>query len=147
MPELIHGHEWARGPRTRVVVEATEWRRREQLSSALRAQGYDTVACPGPEGAGDRCALAAGQGCRAAEEADVVVHVLGAWDLRNAEVLRALRSRLPGPAIVVEVAAPDLERGRDELEGCVLVESPAGPTDVVEAVSVALRTRSEGEHG
>lgn len=136
MPELIQGHEWVQGPRTRVLIEATEWYHRERVASVLRAEGYDTVACPGPEGAGQRCRLAAGEGCVAAEQADVVVHALGPWDRRNVEALRALRSRLPDLPIVVE--ARGARRDRTELEGCVVVEAPASGPALLDAVSRAL---------
>lgn len=138
MPEFIHRHEWAEGSRTRVLVEAAEWRAREQLTTVLREPGYDTLSCPGPEGAGQRCPLAAGDGCRAAEEVDVVVHALHPSDLRNVEALRALRHRLPEVPVVVEASAPDAERRSVELEGCVVVEAPASPAALLEAVSRAL---------
>lgn len=138
MPELIQGHEWAGGSRTRVLVEATEWRHREQVSTILREEGYETVTCPGPEGAGQRCRLAAGEGCRAAEEVHVVVHALRPWDPRNVEALRALRSRLPMLPVVVEASGPEVQRRGVELEGCVVVDAPASRRALLDAVARAL---------
>jgi len=141
MPDLIHGHDWGEGSRPRVLVEAAEWQAREELSAVLRQQGFDTVSCPGPEGAGQRCRLAAGDGCDAAEEADVIVHALRSTDLRNVEALRAIRQRLPEVPVVVEAAAPDLGRRRTELDGCVVIEAPASPAALVEGVNRALASR------
>ena len=138
MPDLIHGHEWGEASRPRVLVEAAEWGAREHLSSVLRQEGYETVTCPGPEGAGQRCHLAAGDGCTAAEHADVVVHALRPSDLRNVEALRALRQRLPEVPVVVEASPPDVRRRAAELEGCVVVPAPASPDALLDAVSRAL---------
>jgi DNA-binding NarL/FixJ family response regulator len=141
MPELIRGHTWDGEHRPRVVVEAAEWGAREQMAAALRAEGYEALTCPGPEGSGHRCTLAAGDGCRAAEEAHVVVHALGPWDLRNVEALRALRRRLPNTPVVVEVSAVDAARRTAELQGCVVVDAPCSPAEIVDAVARALDGR------
>lgn len=144
MPELIQDHEWEPGARPRVLVEAVEWGTREHAAAVLRNHGYDTVTCPGPEGAGQRCRLAAGEGCSAAEGVDVVVHALRPWDPRNVEALRALRRRLPGLRVVVEVAAPDVARQNLDLEGCVVLEAPASAAGLVAAVDRALGAQPEG---
>lgn len=138
MPDLIHGHVWTSDELPRVLIEATEWRAREQIASILRDEGYETVACPGPEGSGQRCTLAAGHGCSAAEEVDVVVHALRTWDPRNLEALRALRRRLPATPVVVEVPSVELERRSAELTGCIVIEAPYQPPDLVAAVARAI---------
>lgn len=144
MPELIQDHQWEPGARPRVLVEAVEWGTREHAAAALRDHGYDTVTCPGPEGAGQRCRLAAGDGCSAAEGVDVVVHALRPWDPRNVEALRALRRRLPDLRVVVEVAAPDVARQKLDLEGCVVLEAPASAAGLVAAVGRALGADPDG---
>lgn len=138
MPELIQDHEWEPGAGPRVLVEALEWGRREHAAAVLREHGYETVTCPGPEGAGQRCRLAAGEGCSAAEGVDVVVHALRPWDPRNVEALRALRRRLPDLGVVVEVSAPEAARQRVDLEGCVVLAAPASPAELLEAVARAV---------
>lgn len=144
MPRLIHDHEWAGGARARVLVEATEWGDRELISTILRREGYATVACPGPEGAGQRCSLAAGAGCGAAESADVVVHALRSSDARNREALRALRERLPETPVVVEVPKAVLEHRPREYEGCVVVDAPLSGPALLDAVARALGEDSGG---
>lgn len=138
MPELIRDHTWRTVEHPRVLIEAAEWPKREQIAAVLRSEGYDTVACAGPEGSGHRCSLAAGDGCRAAHEADVVVHALGSYDLRNVEALRALRRRLPDTPVVVEVPAADAARRRNELTGYVVVEPSCSASELVAAVTQAL---------
>lgn len=143
MPELIQDHEWGPGARPRVLVEAVEWGTREHAAAVLRERGYDAVTCPGPEGAGQRCRLAAGEGCSAVEGVDVVVHSLRPWDPRNIEALRALRRRVPPGRVIVEVAAPEAARRKVDLEGCVVLEAPASATQLLEAVARALEYQAE----
>lgn len=138
MPDLIRDHTWRTIDHPRVLIEAAEWRKREQIAAVLRGEGYDTVACAGPEGSGHRCSLAAGDGCRAAQEADVVVHALGSYDLRNVEALHALRRRLPATPVVVEIPAAEAARRRDELTGYVVVEPSCSASELAAAVTQAL---------
>lgn len=138
MPELIRDHTWSTRSHPKVLIEAAEWRTREHIATILRDEGYETAACPGPEGSGQRCSLAAGHGCGVAEEVDVVVHALRSWDLRNVEALRALRRRLPATPVVVEASAADADRRQDDLAGCIVISSPFTAPDLVAAVSLAL---------
>ena len=138
MPELIHEPDWASGSRGRVLVEATEWGVREMISTVLRREGFATVACPGPEGAGQRCSLAAGHGCQAAEQADVVVHALRSSDARNLEALRALRERLPDTPVVVEAPPMVAERRAADFAGCTVVDAPITAPALLDAVERAL---------
>ncbi len=138
MPGLVGDHEWAGGELARVLVEATEWGDRELISTVLRRAGYRTVGCAGPEGSGHRCTLAAGQGCGAAEQADVVVHALRRSDHRNLEALRALRQRLPGTPVVVEVPRSLVERHPGDYRGCVVVDPPLTGPVLLDAVAEAL---------
>lgn len=149
MPELIEHHTWAPGPRLRVLVEAATWSTREQLTTILRRAGHDAAACPGPEGASQRCSLAAGHGCGAAEGCDVVVHALASWDPRNLEALRALRARLPDTPVVVETPAIVAARLPEELEGCIVVEPPLRTGTLLAAVerAVAGAGSTDGDDG
>lgn len=138
MPELIRDHTWRTEEHPRVLIEAAEWGTREHIASILRDEGYETVACPGPEGSGQRCSLASGHGCGVAEDVDVVVHALGSWDLRNVEALRALRRRLPDTPVVVEASEAEAARRRDELAGCTVIEPTCSGPELVAAVAAAL---------
>ncbi|MFP5322335.1 MAG: hypothetical protein ACLGIC_10880 [Acidimicrobiia bacterium] len=138
MPELLHDHDWQGGGRARVLVEASEWPAREAIELILRGAGYATVACAGPEGSGQRCALAGGRGCAAAGEADLVVHALRASDARNLEALRALRSRRPAVPVVVEAPPAVAERREDDFAGCTVIDAPLTPASLLEAVEQAL---------
>ncbi len=138
MPQLIEHHAWEPGPRPRVLVEAATWSVRQHLTTILERAGYDAASCPGPEGASQRCNLAAGEGCSAAEGCDVVVHALASWDPRNLEALRALRNRLPETPVVVETPAIVAARLPDELEGCVVVPPPLRAGALLDAVAEAL---------
>lgn len=140
MPELVGSPEWPSGIRGRVLVEATEWGAREMISGILQREGYATVACPGPEGAGQRCSLAAGHGCGAAEAADVVVHALRSTDARNREALRALRQRLPDTPVVVEAPRLVAERLAADYERCIVIDAPLTAPSLLDAVDRALRS-------
>lgn len=144
MPGLVGEQAWAGGGQTRVLVEATEWGDRELISTVLRRAGYATAGCPGPEGSGQRCTLAAGQGCGAAEQADVVVHALRRSDHRNLEALRALRQRLPGTPVVVEVPRSLVDRHPDDYDGCVVVDPPLTEAALLAAVAAALAGGGRG---
>lgn len=139
MAELIAQPEWGTQDGPRVLVEAADWSSRHTMEQVLSDAGYRTVSCPGPSGAGARCHLAAGEGCDAADQADVVVHALHPGDQRNAEALLALCRRLAGTPIVVEVPEPIARARPDRYAGCAVVPSPMTPAMLLEAVSQAVR--------
>ncbi len=125
----------------RVLIEAAEWHTRESLSSILSDHGFDTSTCPGPEGADGRCPLAAGDGCRAADEADVVVHALQAADVRNIEVLRSHRRCNPATPVIVEVPEPTVDRSPETYEGTIAVAPPLNRS-LIDTVADAIEHRS-----
>lgn len=135
MAELIGEPDWGTQDGPRVLVEAADWSSRHTMERVLVNAGYRTVSCPGPSGAGARCNLAAGQGCEAAEQADVVVHALHPGDERNAEALLALRRRVAGTPLIVEVAEPIVRTRPDRYEGCVVMPAPMTPTMLLDAVA------------
>lgn len=137
MPQLIGKPDWPEGD-VRVLVEAPEWHQRESISTFLRSQGFAPVSCPGPEGADGRCSLAAGHGCTAAVEADVVVHAMPHSDPRNREALRSLRRTLPDTPVVVEVPEPTLRQRADDYDGCVAVHPPVSNDELLTAIRQAL---------
>lgn len=138
MADLIAEARWEpeqQGPR--VLVEAADWSTRQALGQILQAAGYRSVSCPGPSGADSRCPLAAGAGCGAAEEADVVVHALHAGDPRNREVLRAFRQRLPDTPLVVEVPERTVAAHPEDYEDCIVVHPPMTSDALLHAVGKA----------
>lgn len=139
---------WTGHGRGRVLIEAAEWHNRQTLSSVLADRGYETSTCPGPEGADGRCPLAAGDGCRAAREADVVIHALRAGDIRNREALRSLRRSDPTTPVIVEVPEPIRSRHAETYDGTVTISPPMDAAALVGAVADAmndLSTRPEEE--
>lgn len=134
MPDLIGEANWGEPGGARVLIEATDWSAREALALTLAQEGFRPLSCPGPGGADARCSLAAGAGCPAAEQADVIVHALGAGDPRNREVLSALRRQLPQIPVIVEVPEPVARSRPEAYEGCVVIPAPMSATALVEAV-------------
>lgn len=130
------GEHPARG---RILIEAAEWRDLEALRAFFSSEGFQTSACPGPEGARGQCPLAAGEGCRAAREADIVVHALRASDVRNLEVLRAIRRSHPDKPVIVEVPDPTKARDPVSYEGAITVTPPGAPAALTDALDAALR--------
>lgn len=136
MADLITHPEWNDDSQTglRVLVEAANWSDRQALTQALRRHGHRTATCPGPEGADARCPLVGGAECRAAAEADVVIHTLRPSDARNRGVLLALQRHHPSTRLIVEVPAPWLATHRDDYGACSLVETPMTPRALLAAL-------------
>jgi len=143
VPELLEHPEWTGGHRGRVLVEAAEWGVREAITAVLRGAGYATVACAGPEGTGQRCALATAVGCQASAQADVVVHALRSTDARNLEALRALRRLRPDTPVVVEASPAVAAKRTEDFAGCFVIDSPFVPQDLLDAVDAALASAAE----
>lgn len=142
MPDLIGEPEWGERGGTRVLIEAADWSARQAMTQTLAEAGFRPVACPGPDGSDARCTLAAGAGCQAAEEADVVVHALRPGDVRNREVLTALRLQLPDTPVIVEVPGPVVRSRPEDYEGCVVVPPPMTSAALVEAVQRVTTSRA-----
>jgi len=138
MPELLVHGDWSGGQRARVLVEAAEWGARETITSVLQGAGYATLACAGPEGTGHRCTLATEVGCPASAQADVVVHALRTSDPRNLEALRALRRLRPDTPVVVEASPAVAAKRVEDFAGCVVIDAPSTPEDLLAAVDRAL---------
>ncbi len=134
MADFVSEPDWTPSTGRRVLIEATEWRDREALATALRRRGYATAACPGPEGADGRCPLAGGAGCRTSEEADVIVHTLGPSDLRNVETLESHRRRHPSTPTVVEIADRAAAQAPERYAGLRRVPHGASAEAIADAV-------------
>jgi DNA-binding response OmpR family regulator len=133
---------WVGEPR--VLIEHPDDATGLRLASALRREGFAVAVCPGPAES-ERCPLTGPEGCALAHGADVVVSALGLDRSTGREVLGALRARLAGTALVVEVV-PELEDElRDLLAGCHVVESPVDPDELVASVREALASRQVEE--
>jgi len=81
-------------PGPRVLLEQPFDGETQARVDALRRAGYAVSLCPGPE-RGDLCPLACGDGCRTAEDADVIVSALGP------EMAGLVHGRLPRRPLVV----------------------------------------------
>ncbi len=138
MAHLVGDPAWGEGDGPRVLVEAADWGTRQAYEQVLGAAGYRTVSCPGPSGADDRCHLAAGTGCDAAAQADVVVHTLHPSDQRNAEALLTLRRRLRDTPLIVEVPEPIVRSRPGYYDECTVVHAPMTSAALLDAVAQAV---------
>ena len=138
MADLIRFEDWGSPGGPRVLIEAADWSTRQLLSQVVEAAGYRSAACAGPAGSDHRCRLASGEGCQAAETADVVLYALRPGDQRNREALLALRRRLPGTPVVVDVPEPVRRADPEVYDGCVAIAAPHSPEAVVAALRDAL---------
>ena len=74
----------------------------------------------------------------------MVVSSLGLERPEAREVLKALRARRPGTALIVEVAAGEEAEWQGLLEGCEVVVSPVLPEQLVAVVRGALAKSPPG---
>jgi hypothetical protein len=124
-------------PGPRVLIEATDFAKRDALANFLKGRGYSVRTCGGPEATDDRCPLVELDFCDAVARADVVVHSMRPHDPRNREVLKKILSRYPDTPVVVEAPQPLVESQPDDYAECSVVFQPVTRTtllDVVEAV-------------
>jgi hypothetical protein len=102
-------------------------------ATALRRAGYAVAVCPGPA-SGDPCPLVKHGECSWAAGADVVVSRLGLGVRPTREIVDALRRRYASKPLVVEASDHDALVWGELLEGCRVLEAPATPDTVVDAV-------------
>lgn len=138
MADLIRSLDWGSSGGPRVLIEAADWSTRQLLTQVVEAAGYRSAACAGPAGSDHRCRLASGEGCTAAETADVVLYALRPGDQRNREALVALRRRLPGTPVVIDVPEPARRADPEVYDGCVSISPPHSPEAVVAALRDAI---------
>lgn len=134
MATLVQDPGWEGDDRPHVLIEATEWGHRHALAQLLDRHGYATASCPGPEGADERCPLAARRECRATNEADVVIHTLRPTDQRNREVLLALQQQQPPVRVTAEVPEPAVKTRPGDYENCVVLPKPVMWEAIVHAL-------------
>ena len=130
------------GPR--VLIEAPDFAKQAALTRILGERGYSVLACGGPEGTDDRCALVEHHQCEGVAGADVVVHSMRPQDPRNREVLRSILEHYGDTPVVVEAPRPYVEANPQDFTDCVVIHQPMTSATLVEAVETALATRSAG---
>lgn len=131
---------WAEATgRPRVLLEDPDGAIRSASESFLSREGYDVMACCGPEEMGRRtCPVVAGESCALAEGADVIYTSLCWREPGSREVLRAVRARYPDVPVVVEVSTADEQRYQEDLVGCAVVNVPVGRIGMLTAIRRAL---------
>lgn len=130
----------ATGPR--VLIETPDFAKQAALTRILGDQGYSVLACGGPEGTDDRCALVEHHACDGVAGADVVVHAMRPHDSRNREVLLSILQHYTDTPVVVEAPRPYVEANPDDFADCVVVHQPMTSATLVKAVETALATKS-----
>lgn len=139
MVRVMTAPEWsAEDTGTRVLVEATDGLTRDVVTRILTREGYAVRSCEGPEASDDPCPLTKGQDCAGIAGADVVVQVLRHTDPRTQEVLIEIKRGRPDLPVVVEVAAPTVDRNPELFEECHILPQPMTASSLVEAVKGAL---------
>jgi len=126
------------GPR--VVIEVTDFAKREAFASILTSRGYAVRTCAGPEATDDRCPLVEFGHCDGVGRADMVVHSMRQHDPRNREVLAQIRALHPETPVVVEAPRPLVEARPDDYVGCTVVFQPVTRERLLEALDAALGT-------
>ena len=124
-PDPAYGWSGCSG-RTRVLLECPPEGSPWMIGSILERSDLDVVVCEGPA-YHERCPMAVGGGCRAAESADVIVNMLGTGTPARAEVAPAVIGAGIDPArMLVSVYDPS-----DAPEGTTLVRPVAGARELV----------------
>jgi hypothetical protein len=123
-----------------VVIEVTDFAKREAFASILTSRGYAVRTCAGPEATDDRCPLVEFGHCDGVGRADVVVHSMRQHDPRNREVLAQIRALHPETPVVVEAPRPLAEARPDDYVGCTVVFQPVTRERLLEALDAALGT-------
>ncbi|HIL47356.1 MAG TPA: response regulator [Acidimicrobiia bacterium] len=119
----------------RVLVEEDDVATRHAMVATLRAAGFDTVGCGGPDHQGERpCPLEVGEDCPAAVEADVIFFSFRLAEQRNRLILKKIRRVNQRTPIVVEIPEPQINRYQDVLNGTTLVHSPLTRQSLTKAV-------------
>jgi len=140
----IEPPEFSTVHRPRVLVEEQDGAIRSSYVNLLRDAGFEAVGCGGPEDQeGARCSLAIGQarcplvkgqGCDAAERADVIFFSFRLADERNRNILKALKRLNPKTPIVVELPKPQSFRYQDVLRGVHLAYAPVTGHSLTKAI-------------
>ena len=137
----FHPESWPqRSGRARVLVESPHDDYRSEHALVLETAGYDVAVCSGPthsaqEGPGCGCPLVVEGRCALVDGADVVISSTRLTDGRD--IVEHLTAR-SSAVVVVEGAAPDLERDRDVLRDARLLPLPVNTHDLLRAVEDAV---------
>ncbi len=139
MARVMAAPEWsAESTGARVVVEATDGLTRDVVSRILTREGYAVLSCEGPEASDAPCPITVGRDCSAVAGADVVVQVMHQTDPRTRQVVVEIHRRRPDLPVIVEVAAPTVERHPELFEECLVLPQPMTARSLVEVVAEAL---------
>ena len=140
MARLMTAPEWSvEDTGTRVLVEATDGLTRDVVTRILTREGYAVRSCEGPEASDAPCPITRGQDCAGVTGADVVVQVMHHSDPSVREVLIEIKRQRPDLPVVVEVAAPTVDRNPEFFEDCRILPQPMTAASLAEAVSAALQ--------
>lgn len=126
----------------RVLVEEADGAMAWAMSDALREAGFQVVTCRGPD-ARERveCPLVRGEGCEAAETADLVVCDLLTCDGAD-DVIAALRSRGRSTPILRGFPFGHRAFGEPADAGVTPLPLPYRADELVEAATQATRTET-----
>ena len=140
MARVMAAPEWSvQDVGTRVLVEATDGLTRDVVTRILTRNGYVVRSCEGPEASDSPCPIAEGRNCAGLAGADVLVQVMHHSDPKVREVLIEIKRRRPDLPVVVEVAAPMVDRNPDLFEDCRILPQPMTAASLADAVSAAAQ--------
>ncbi len=120
------------GPR--VLVEVTDFTKRDAIGKILAREGFAVRTCGGPDEFGERCPLTDRGECTGPAGADVVVHSTPPSSPTSREVLQAIRHRHPHTPLVVEVPLPLVTEHPEDYEGIRVLPQPMTSASLLEAV-------------
>lgn len=134
----------ADGGGPRVVIECADGAEASIIARPLERAGFSVALCDGPSRKAGPCPLVDGRGCPAADQADVVVNLLGIGSMQAQEVMATVHRVNPEATFVVRVAPADAQRLTERVEGCdcTLITPHSSLGTIVEAVGASLASHS-----
>lgn len=139
MARVMTAPEWSADETgARVLVEATDGLTRDVVTRILSRDGFAVRSCEGPEASDLPCPLTVGRDCPGIAGADVVVQVMRPTDPRAREVMIEIKRHRPDLPVVVEVAAPTVDRNPELFDDCRILPQPMTAASLLEAVHLAL---------
>lgn len=121
----------------RVVVECADGAEGWIVCRSLEEAGYRVASCSGPEQHEGPCPLVEGRGCAAAEQADVMVNLLGVAAPSVQDVVHAVRAANPGVGLVTRITPSEERRLGALVDGGLrtrLIPPHASTETILEAV-------------
>lgn len=139
MPRSLKEPIWSSqdtGPR--VLVEVTDFTKRDAITKILAREGFAVRTCGGPDEFDERCPLTDRGECSGVAGADVVVNSMHPFAPSSREMLDALRDRHPGTPLVVEVPMPLVTERPGDYQGIRVLPQPMTRVSLLEAVEEVL---------